>query len=77
MEKQLNVIKKHCGDISERIRACRTKKIADLLKDQICVELQKECPSEMVRNIMHNHVDKIIKEIFDEAGNNIYLEEQK
>jgi hypothetical protein len=75
MENQLKIIKKHCGDIRKRIEACRTKEIANLLKNQICMELQSDCPSEMVSNIMHIHVDKIIAEIFDAEGKNKYLEE--
>ncbi len=67
-------IAKYCGNIRERLQACRTRNIALVLKDRLCAELQFYCASEMVNNVLLNHVDKIIDELFDENGNNKLLE---
>ncbi len=69
------VIQTYCGDVTARIRACRTRKIAEQLKWRLCEELSRHCPSEMVQLILRNHVDKIIEETFDQEGNNLFLEE--
>jgi len=64
----------YCGDIRERLMACRTRVIAVALKERLCAELQINCLSSMVNNVMRKHVDQMIDEIFDETGKNRFLE---
>lgn len=71
-----STIKLYCGDVDERIRACRSKKIAEQLKEHLCNELSATCRSEMIRAVLTNHVDELIKATFDQDGKNIFLEEQ-
>ncbi len=70
-------INKYCGDIGERIRACRTIHIANVLKDRLCSELEPNCQSEIVRQVLQRHIDQLIKITFDSKGRNIYLEESE
>jgi hypothetical protein len=72
----LKLIQTHCGDIRQRIQACRSRQIAEQLKGRLCGELQGDCPSEMVVTLLSKHVDQIIDQTFDENGKNRYLEEK-
>ena len=69
-------IKKYCGNIRERVEACRSKEVALALKERLCSELSHDCASEMVNNVLLLHVDKIIEQVFDENGKNIKLLEK-
>ena len=68
------VISENCGNIKERLMACRTKNVAFALKDRLCSELRLNCESNMVNNVLNEHVDLLINEIFDQSGNNKFLE---
>ncbi len=68
------IIQQNCGNIRERLLACRTKNVAFALKDRLCSELQLNCESNMVNNVLNAHVDLLIGEIFDQNGKNKYLE---
>ncbi len=68
------IINKNCGNIKERLLACRTKNVAFALKDRLCSELQLNCESHMVNNVLNAHVDRLINEIFDQDGKNKFLE---
>ena len=70
------LIRSHCGDIRQRIRACRSRHIAEQLMERMCGELRMDCPSEMVVSVLSNHVEEIINQTFDENGKNIFLEEK-
>lgn len=72
----LKLIQTQCGDIRQRIQACRSRNIAEQLKKRLCGELQADCPSEMVVALLSNHVDQIINQTFDGNGKNRYLEEK-
>jgi len=54
--------------------ACRSKSVAYALKDRLCSELKLNCKSSMVNNVLNEHVDLLIQEIFDQHGKNKYLE---
>ena len=69
-----DIIYQHCGDIRFRIKACRSKKVAELLKDRLCRELSLNCESDMVNNVLQIYVDNIIANTFDDNGKNKYLE---
>ena len=66
----------YCGDIKERLKACRSKSIALILKHQLCSELKIHCSSQMVQNILTHHIDELIRDIFTEDSTNRYLEEK-
>lgn len=70
------IIETCCGDIRERLLACRSKTIAFALRDRLCSELKLNCESNMVNNVLNEHVDHIIDEIFDQDGKNKHLEAQ-
>jgi len=67
-------IRTYCGNVAERLRACRDREVAILLKQQMCNEMSQRCQSDMIRNSLERYVDKLIEEIFDLNGNNKYLE---
>lgn len=69
-----NIILQNCGNIRERLLACRSKNVAFALKDRLCSELKLNCQSNMVNNVLNEHVDQLIQEIFDQNGKNKYLE---
>ncbi len=77
MDSQLDIINKYCGDIGERIRACRSIHIANVLKERLCSELEPNCQSEIVRQVLRRHIDQLIQSTFDDKGRNIYLEESE
>jgi hypothetical protein len=67
-------IRQYCGDIKERLLACRSRTIAVTLKERLCTELKTNCVSSMINNILQAHVDQLINEIFDHDGKNKFLE---
>ena len=67
-------IEKYCGNIEERIRACHNRDIAIALKKRLCQELDMNCKSAIVHNVLEDFADKIIKKTFNRYGRNIYLE---
>jgi len=73
-KQDLKIIQEHCGDIIERIRACRSRAIAEQLRERLCGEVAQRCPSPLVQNVLLRHVDRIIAETFDENGDNKFLE---
>jgi len=76
MENSETIIQNICGDVAERIRACRSREVAEMLKQQLCNELTIHCKSEIVRNLMQHHIDKLINETFDNSGKNLSLMEK-
>ncbi|MBN1541425.1 hypothetical protein JW992_04705 [candidate division KSB1 bacterium] len=68
-------ISKSCGKIDERVHACKTREVAEMLKERLCREFEKECQSAIIRNFFNRHVDSIINDTFDRNGMNKYLEE--
>jgi len=76
MENSEAIIKSVCGDIAERIRACRSRKVAEMLKVQLCNELANHCKSEIIQNLLIHHVDKLINETFDISDRNRTLMEK-
>jgi len=71
-----NEIQRLCGDIKERVRACRSRHVAEMLKDKMCTELSRQCKSEIILNLLSQNVDKLIAETFDDSGNNLKLMEK-
>ena len=75
MEENFQIIKQYCGDVEKRLRSCRSQAIAEHLAVRLCTELELNCKSDMVKDVLKRHVNKLIEQIFDKNGNNIYLEE--
>ena len=75
MKNGSNIIAKQCGDVEQRIKACRSLEIAIRLKERLCDELEANCSSEMIRGTLLNFVDHLISYTFDENGRNKTLEE--
>ncbi len=73
-KKALSIISESCGDIEERLRACRSRQIALQLRQCLCRELAYSCTSPEMQRLLQNHIDELIKETFDENGMNRYLE---
>ena len=69
-----DIIKDYCGDIEQRIKACRSRDVAELLKHRLCSELKRNCESTMIKDVLIDHVDKLISKMFEKSGNNKYLE---
>ena len=66
----------YCGDIRERIRACRSEEAARLLKKRMCRELRENCKSEMIQNALTYQIDKIITETFNKpVQDNLKMED--
>ncbi|MBN2411962.1 hypothetical protein JXQ31_09745 [candidate division KSB1 bacterium] len=74
MDSELSIIKKYCGNIEERIKACKNRDIAEQLRCRLCFELGENCKSEIVINVLHEYVNKIINNTFDKKGRNKTLE---
>ena len=78
METAEEKIVRYCGDINDRIKACKSEEAARLLKKRMCRELQENCKSEMIQSVLNYQIDRIIFETFDKpAENNSKMEEQK
>ena len=68
-------IKQFCGNIQERISACRSREAALLLKKRMCSELRENCMSEMINNSLSYEVERIIENVFGEdSGRNKHKE---
>ncbi len=70
MDSAENKIEKYCGNIRERIEACRTKEAALLLKKRMCRELHEHCLSEMIQNSLNYEIDRIIDTTFNTTEKN-------
>jgi hypothetical protein len=75
MNENIETIEKYCGDIRLRIQSCKSKNVAEILKENLCSELDLSCKSEMVKNVLIKYVDQIIDETFDKSGKNRTLKE--
>jgi len=73
-KKALYIIRENCGDVAQRIRACRSRQIALQLRQCLCRELENSCTSPEMKRLLQNHINELITEIFDENGMNRYLE---
>lgn len=76
MEESLEIIKKYCGNVEERIRSCRSRAIAESLADRLCFEVNQNCKSDMVQNVLKSYVSRLVNDIFDQNGRNKYLEDR-
>ena len=67
MSKSEKIISRVCGNIEDRIQACRSKKVAMRLRNYICTELEEQCKSEIINNMLAYQIEKIINDTFDDA----------
>ncbi|MBN1352987.1 hypothetical protein JXJ21_26590 [candidate division KSB1 bacterium] len=71
------IIARYCGDVEERIKACRSAAVANHLKIYLCSELQKQCVSDIINNYLKHYVDSLIAKNFDDSGKNISIKEDR
>lgn len=76
MDEAYKIIQTYCGDIQKRIQACRSKGVAESLVDNLCNKVNHYCQSDVVRNILKNYSNEIIKKTFNQQGKNRLLEEK-
>ncbi len=63
------IIEKYCGQIEERIDACRDKKVAEYLKQNICLELKRHSNDQFVLNYIETYIDQLIDDRFSDKRN--------
>ncbi len=66
---------KQFGDLTLRIRACRSREVAQMLSQQIYAEFGKACKSPMARNLLRQNLNDLIRQTFDKNGKNRFLED--
>ncbi|HPG39771.1 MAG TPA: hypothetical protein PLP19_13480 [bacterium] len=76
MDSELKIIKKYCGQIEERINACKSRDIAVLLMNRLCAELEQNCKNSNVMEYLQKHVSILITNYFDKNGNQKLMEKQ-
>lgn len=54
------IINKYCGHVEERVAACRDKKVAEYLKQNICLELKHHFDDESLLNNIETYIDNLI-----------------
>jgi hypothetical protein len=61
MEKNTEqVINKYCGQIEDRIAACRDKKVAECLKQNIFLEIKRHANDDALLNNIRTYIDNLI-----------------
>ncbi len=69
MEKEIEpIIKRYCGAIEERVAACYDKKVAQLLKTQICREVRQNCNNKAIVAFVREYVDALIRQRFQKRS---------
>ncbi len=70
MEKNTEqVINKYCGQIEDRIAACRDKKVAECLKQTIFLEIKRRTKDEALLKNIETHIDNLIDAQFSSEVN--------
>jgi hypothetical protein len=64
------IIQKYCGNVEERIRCCRTRQVAEILKALLCRELHSACSDAATSDYLKQKVDLIIHDAFTPDGKN-------
>jgi len=75
MNRALPIISKYCGDVEERIKACRSRAVAEHLKNHLCDELKANCKSEIIHNFLKHYANDLILKYFDKSGRNKLIHE--
>ena len=58
-----DIIKKYCGNVAERIRSCRSRQTAEMLKSLLCHELQNGCSDETATAALLRKVEQLINNV--------------
>lgn len=61
------IIKKYCGQIEERVAACRDKAVAAYLKQNICSEIKRQTNDQTLLNDISIYIDNLIDARFCEV----------
>jgi predicted GIY-YIG superfamily endonuclease len=67
------IISKYCGDIEDRIRACRSKQVAEFLKKHLCSELKQYALNQEITEDLKLKIDNFIQKYFSKDGKNILI----
>jgi hypothetical protein len=70
MDREDSIIAKYCGNVEDRIKACRSKEVANFLKSHLCRELKMNCQDAAVNAFLKKYVDELILQYFDGEGHN-------
>ena len=63
------IMKQYCGQIEERVAACRDKTVAEYLKQNICLELKRHSNDQFVLNYIATYIDNLIEARFSDVEN--------
>ncbi|GEM_PF-909633 len=70
------IIKKLCGNLEERVRACRSKTVAEYLKRVLLIELRKFSTDELTFQYFEKKFNELVKCYFDQDGCNKFIPKQ-
>lgn len=60
--RQIEIIAEHCGGIGEKIRSAQSRKEAEKIAEDRCVELRKACFSALVQRALVQRTHEIIEQ---------------
>lgn len=63
------MMKQYCGAIEERVASCRDKQVAEYLKQNICLELERHSNDQFVLNYIATYIDNLIEARFSDVEN--------
>lgn len=69
------LIQKYCGNVEERIRACRSRQVAEILKNLLCHDLKNGCSDKATSDYLRKKIDLLIEKSFTRDGKNKYISE--
>jgi hypothetical protein len=69
-------LSKQCGDVAARVRACRNRKVAEMLLEQISSELCRLGQAPAGLKILQSQMKDLLRQTFDKNGKNRFLEAQ-
>lgn len=72
-----NLIVKYCGNIEERIRSCRSRRVAKYLKKLLCLELHDHINNKAIETDLKLEIEHYIQTYFSKNGDNIFIQSRK
>ena len=64
MDNREKILKKYCGSLSQRIDACKDRKVVELLKERICSEIKQFGGQEISLADVESYLDELISAKF-------------
>ena len=65
---------KQCGDMAARVRACRNRKVAEMLMQQISNDFCRAGQEPAALKILRSQMKDMLRQTFDKNGKNRFLE---